>query len=51
MDFVNDPETVTRAFQKYDKGARMEKAQSLDIIYDIKKALDGAMIYTSAEFD
>ena len=51
VDFVNDPETVTRAFQKYDKGARMEKAQSLDIIYDIKKALDGAMIYTSAEFD
>lgn len=50
IDFVNDPETVTRAFQKYDQGARMEKAQSLDIIYDIKKALDAAMIYTDAEY-
>lgn len=51
VDFVNDPETVTRAFQKYDQGAKMEKAQSLDIIYDIKKGLDGAMVYTAAEFD
>lgn len=50
VDFVNDPETVTRAFNKYDKGARMEKAQSLDVIYDIKKALDNAMVYTDAEF-
>lgn len=50
VDFVNDPETVTRAFKKYDQGARMEKAQSLDVIYDIKKALDNAMIYTDAEF-
>lgn len=50
VDFVNDPETVTRAFNKYDKGAHMEKAQSLDIIYDIKKALDNAMVYTDAEF-
>ena len=50
VDFVNDPETVTRAFQKYDKGAQMEKAQSLDIIYDIKKALDEATVYTDAEY-
>jgi len=51
VDFVNDPDTVTRAFQKYDQGARMEKAQNLDIIYDIKKALDSGDIYTSADFD
>ena len=50
VDFVNDPETVTRAFQKYDQGARMEKAQSLDVIYYVKMALDGATIYTDAEF-
>lgn len=51
VDFVNDPETVTRAFQKYDSGAKMEKAQSLDIIYEIKKALDEADIYTAQEID
>ena len=51
VDFVNDPETVTRAFRKYDNGAQMEKAQSLDIIYDIKKALDNAGIYTVKDFD
>lgn len=51
VDFVNDPETVTRAFQKYDVGAQMEKAQSLDIIYDIKRALDDAGIYSNTEFE
>lgn len=50
VDFVNEPETVMRAFEKYDKGARMEKAQSLDIIYEIKRILDDAMIYTNDEF-
>ena len=51
IDFVNDPETVTRAFRKYDNGAEMESGQDLDIIYDIKKALDAADIYTEAEFE
>jgi len=51
IDFVNDPETVTRAFRKYDNGAEMESAQNLDIIYDIKNALDAADIYTEAEFE
>ena len=36
IDFVNDPETVVRAFKKYDKGAEMEKTQDLNVIYDIK---------------
>ena len=51
VDFANDPETVTRAFRKYDIGAKMEKAQRLDIIYDIKKALDGSKVYTYNEFN
>ena len=50
VDFVNDPDTVTRAFQKYDVGAQMEKVQNLNIIYDIKKALDDSEIYTLKEF-
>ena len=49
IDFVNDPETVVRAFKKYDKGAEMEKAQDLNVIYDIKKALDEAQIYDVAD--
>lgn len=50
LDFVNDPETVVRAFEKYDNGASMEQAQDLNIIYDIKKDLDGAEIYTHDNF-
>ena len=51
VDFVNDPDTVFRAFKKYDKGARMEKAQSLEIVYEIKKSLDKADIYTNQDFE
>ena len=46
IDFVNDPDIVLNAFLKYDKGAEMEHAQSLEIIYDIKQELDEAEIYT-----
>lgn len=51
IDFVNDPDTVLRAFQKYDKGAVMEHAQNLEVIYEIKSALDQAGIYTHEEFE
>lgn len=51
MDFANDEKIVMNAFQKYDKGAVMEKAQNLDIIYDIKKDLDNAYVYTAEEFE
>lgn len=50
LDFVNDPETIVRAFKKYDNGAEMQSAQNLNIIYDIKSALDAADIYTYNEF-
>lgn len=50
IDFVNDEETVLKAFKKYDSGAVMEKAQNLDIIYDIKRELDAAGIYDNSEF-
>ena len=51
IDFVNDPEIVVNAFKKYDTGARMENAQKLEIIYEIKSALDEAGIYTHEEFE
>ena len=50
IDFVNDPEIVAKAFKKYDKGARMEKAQRLEVVYEIKKQLDEANIYSYDEF-
>ncbi len=51
VDFVNDPDTVVNAFKKYDVGAHMESAQKLEVIYEIKDALDQAGIYTTAEFE
>jgi type I restriction enzyme R subunit len=51
IDFVNDPETVLRAFKKYDVGAVMEHAQNLEIVYEIKKKLDESDIYTPDEFE
>lgn len=51
IDFVNEPETVLRAFKKYDVGATMEHAQNLEVIYEIKKKLDDADIYTPDEFE
>jgi len=51
VDFVNDPVIVVRAFKKYDVGAKMESAQRLEIIYEIKDSLDKAGIYTPDEFE
>ena len=51
VDFVNDPDIVVKAFKKYDAGAQMESAQKLEIIYEIKEALDSASIYTHDEFE
>ena len=51
VDFVNDPNIVVNAFKKYDTGATMESAQKLEIIYEIKDALDKTGIYTQEEFE
>lgn len=51
VDFVNDPDTVYRAFRKYDSGAEMEHVQNLNIIYDIKAKLDDSDIYAQDEFE
>ena len=50
VDFVNDPKIVANAFKKYDTGAKMEKAQRLEVVYDIKKQLDDSNVYSDAEF-
>ena len=51
VDFVNDPQKVLLAFQKYDKGAELEHAQDLNIIYGIKNELDAADIYEQSDFE
>lgn len=51
VDFVNEPKIVRNAFEKYDKGAVMESAQNLDIVYDLKKQLDDADIYSSSDIE
>ena len=45
IDFVNEPEVVEAAFAKYDSGAKIEKVQDLNVIYDIKDRLDAQGIY------
>jgi len=51
VDFRNEPDIVVSAFKKFDAGAEMESAQRLNIIYEIKSALDSANIYTQDEFE
>ena len=51
VDFVNDPDTVLRAFKKYDTGAEMEHAQDLNIIYTLKEKLYNSEIFTAEELE
>lgn len=51
VDFLNDPDTVEKAFHKYDHGAVMAHAQKLEVVYDTKKRLDDQDIYTQDEID
>lgn len=51
VDFINDPDTVLNAFKKYDRGAEMESAQRLEIIYEIKNALDSTGLYSQSDFE
>lgn len=45
INFVNDPEVVRAAFAQYDRGARIEEVQDLNVIYDLKEFLDDRGIY------
>jgi type I restriction enzyme R subunit len=51
IDFVNDPENVRRAFSIYDAGARIEEAQDLDVVYDIRKSLDAHGLYEPGDLE
>ncbi|MGB7399051.1 type I restriction endonuclease subunit R [Castellaniella sp.] len=51
IDFVNDPENVLRAFALYDDGATLSDVQDPDVVYDIKKQLDDAGLYTNNDVE
>lgn len=51
IDFVNDPQNVRRAFALYDAGAQIEDVQDADVVYDIKKHLDEAGLYTDNDVE
>lgn len=51
VDFVNDPEAVAGAFASYDAGAKIEKVQDLNVIYEIKDRLDEAGVYNNAHLE
>lgn len=51
IDFVNDPETVRKAFLKYDEGAEIEEAQDYDVIYDIQGDLEEHRIYEPQDLE
>lgn len=48
IDFVNEPEAIGKAFARYDAGAMLEEVQDLNVIYDMKTALDREGIYEDA---
>jgi type I restriction enzyme R subunit len=51
IDFVNEPDSIVAAFSTYDSGAKIEKVQSLDVIYEIKERLDLQAIYRDSHVD
>lgn len=51
IDFINAPENVRRAFSMYDDGARIEEAQDLDVVYDIRQALDAHGLYAQDDLE
>lgn len=45
VDFINDADVVRAAFAQYDRGARIEEVQDLNVIYDLKGFLDDQGLY------
>lgn len=51
LDFVNDPEEVLSAFQRYYRTARLESVTDPNIVHDLQTKLDGAHVYLPSEVD
>ena len=51
IDFVNEPETIRKAFARYDAGARIEEVQDLNVIYDMQRDVDREGIYSAEDLE
>jgi len=51
LDFVNDQDTITQAFQDYYKTTILADETDPDKLHDLKAALDGAQVYTQSDID
>jgi len=51
LDFVNDQDTITTAFQDYYKTTILADETDPDKLHDLKAALDGAQVYTQSDID
>lgn len=51
IDFVNDPDTVKRAFAEYDDGAAIEDVQDPNVVYEIKEQLDVQGLYNTEDLE
>lgn len=49
IDFVNDPANVRRAFEMYDNGAQIDDVQDVNVVYEVKEALDAQGLYESED--
>lgn len=45
IDFVNEPQTILDAFKTYDDGAELGDIQDVNVVYDMKNALDEEGVY------
>lgn len=48
---MNDPDTVERAFKRYDAGAEIDSVEDPNTIYTIKSRLDQMQIYDQADLE
>jgi len=51
LDFVNDPETIRRAFEPYYKTTLLADETDPNKLHDLKADLDGYQIYTPEQVD
>ncbi len=49
IDFVNEPANVRRAFAMYDDGAQINDMQDINVVYEIKEALDAQGLYEAED--
>lgn len=51
LDFINDQDTITSAFQDYYKTTILADETDPDKLHDLKAALDGAQVYSQSDVD